>query len=402
MPSLPPSPAARPLPGHPKRPLRVGALVPSSTICPAMGESFLTGLRAALRYPAQGRTAPAHEILIEPIGSGGVATAGRLNKLVLSHRPDVIVSMMGAGTIGFNDVELAGCGRPIINATLGADVQTAALALPNIVTLSASTWQSALAAGEWAARHDRSRAALVTSLFDCGFDAFFAMRQGFENAGGKIVSAIVLDAPRAPCHPAEALAKAVAAGADTLLVMLSGIQAEGFIRAWAASPHRQSLALIGTAFLTEAPRLQALGENACGVPTVAAWSDDLVFPATEAFEAAYAELSDGCAVDLFAVLGWEAGHLLLDGMAAVPEPGKHPLDFTAAVSGWNFESPRGLVSMHPASRTASGPLYLREARPGTGHVVLEKLPDIAPDDARMAAIHEAALSSGWANEYLCI
>lgn len=397
-PALSASPARRGVPGTTGRPLRLGILVPHSSICPMLAESFVLGIRAAMTSDHAG-TPPAHELFIESIGAGGAGTAGRLSRLTAAHRPDLILSMMGAGTILLNDAELGGCGRPIINATLGADVPRDGHFLPNLTTISAGIWQSAIAAGEWAAAHHGKKAVLASSFFDSGFDSLFCLRSGFEAAGGEFTATLLTDSPTAPKSPEEILAAAVDTGADVILSNLSGEHAASLAGTWSVWPHRDRIALIGTAFLSET---SFPDQGVAGIRTAASWDGGGGDPV---FATSYADISDGTPADLFAMLGWETGHLARHGLATVAEPMKDPKGFTAALGSWRFESPRGTVAMEAATRIATAPHFLRESEitpEGVKHRKISDLPAVGISDIRIAPIREAPLASGWANEYLCI
>lgn len=398
------STASKPLPGSADRPLRLGLLLPYSTICPALAESFTLGLRAGLKHPAGGTPPLHHQLAAASIGTGGRGVTALLGKLMIESRPDLIVAMFGTGTIHLNDRELAGCGRPIINATLGANVSLAGHLLPNMATLSASTWQSAVALGEHAATKFGRKALLVSSFFDCGFDSFFCLRQGFESAGGEVLLSRLVDSPTEPRSPEQIIEEARNAGAEIILSNLSGPIAESFVRAWSQLAASERLPLLGTAFLTEQPVLDTLETSAMGVKTAGpCLTADT--EATAAFLSAHEREADGMPADLFSVMGWETAHLIRWGLASVPEPTRTPLDFMKHLSSWVFDSPRGQIRMAQQHRIATGPLYLREIvanENGLRHQPLLELPPVAMDDSRIQPIIEASLASGWANEYLCI
>jgi branched-chain amino acid transport system substrate-binding protein len=371
--------------GRSAPPLRIGALLPQSTVYPRLAESLLAGLQLA--FAREGRHIA---LLVEDIGRGAAFPTPAVDRLLGEHRAAVLLGMVNPDTAASLRARLAASGALLVNLPVGANMPRAADDHPAIVTHSLAHWQASLALGRWAAGRLGRRALLATSLYDSGYDALYAFRLGFERAGGTVVATQVTHHPANDDPLAAQLDALTGFAPDFVYAAYSGQDAVDFVRAYHAAGLAARLPLIGSSFLTDEALLPQMGPVALGIRTAAPWSPALDTPANRRFVAAY-RAQTGQAPDTFALLGYETAQLLAQADAALWAP------------ALSFTGPRGVIGLDATTRTTTGPLYLREVRAagaGLVNAILGALPAPAVSDPALADLR-GSVKTGWSTPYLC-
>ncbi len=248
------------------------------------------------------------------------------------------------------------------------------------------------------ARSAEPRAALVSTLFDAGFDGLHAFRLGFEESGGTIIATEVLDVPGRERLPSAALASLAACAPDAIYASLHDHQGQLLLSAWPSRPAALAdCELLGTPQLASIANLSAA--PALTLHTAATYDPALALEANrgfvERFRARHGGLPDGTAV-----AGWETGRIL----AATADCAPTPAALRAAILGTVIDSPRGRIAFDGAQGAAIATHYLVRcsgSAEGCQREVLGALPAIALDDPRVLAWQQT-VRSGWTNPYLSI
>jgi len=233
---------------------------------------------------------------------------------------------------------------------------------PYIVRLSFTLWQSCYPLGQWAAKKYK-RVYTLVSDFGPGHDCEEAIVRATKESGGDVVGTVrvpVLNPDFVPymqrvkdAKP-DALAVFIPAG-KTATAVLKAFGELGLANA--------GVKLIGPGDVTTDEELDNMGEAALGVLTVHHYSAAAARPANQAFVAAWKrDYGANETPNFVAVGGW-------DGMAAImyavkEQKGKLDPDRTMELLK-NFKdpnSPRGPISVDPATRDIVQNEYLREVR----------------------------------------
>jgi branched-chain amino acid transport system substrate-binding protein len=382
-------------------PLRVGVLLPRSTICPDLAANLLAGLRLALGD--SGRRIAGRAIELTPVDIGVLPSQARRAARLFDERTvDLLVGMAGPRVAGDLQAGCAAGETVIIAGGLGENIPRPGDCRPAVFTHSLSAWRANLALGAWAARTVGRSAALAASFYDSGYDTLYAFRLGFEHAGGTILATHVTHRPHAPDATGSLAAPLAALRPDLVFAAYCGEPAVEFVRAYAASDLAGRAPLLGSAFLADARLLPAQGEAALGITTALGWADGLDAPASRAFADAYRRAA-GRAPDAFAALGFEAGQLVERAVVAVDGDLSRTERLGAALADAPLAGPRGPVVMRAETRAADGPLYLRRVRRRDGalaNVALDYLAPVVEQDALIAPAR-ASPKTGWLNAYLC-
>lgn len=233
---------------------------------------------------------------------------------------------------------------------------------PYIARLSFTLWQSCYPLGQWAAKRFK-RPYTMVSDFGPGHDCEDAFVRATKEAGGQVVGTVRVPLVNPDFVPYMQRVKD--AKPDALMVFIpAGKTATAVLKGFGdLGLSGAGVKLIGPGDVTTDEELENMGDAALGVLTVHHYSAAATRPANRAFVAAWKrDYGANETPNFVAVGGW-------DGMAAImhvikEQKGKLDPDRTMELLK-NFKdpnSPRGPISVDPATRDIVQNEYLREVR----------------------------------------
>jgi len=249
---------------------------------------------------------------------------------------------------------------PFVIMNAGTSVITARS--PYIARLSFTLWQSCYPLGQWAAKRFK-RPYTMVSDFGPGHDCEDAFVRASKEAGGEVAGTVRVPLVNPDFVPYMQRVKD--AKPDALMVFIpAGKTATAVLKAFGdLGLSKAGVKLIGPGDITTDEELENMGDAALGVLTVHHYSAAATRPANQAFVAAWKRDYGANETPNFVAVG---GY---DGMAAImyaikEQKGKLDPDRTMELLK-NFKdpnSPRGPISVDPATRDIVQNEYLREVR----------------------------------------
>ncbi|MCW8903329.1 ABC transporter substrate-binding protein, partial [Sedimenticola sp.] len=194
----------------------------------------------------------------------------------------------------------------------GANGLTGALCAPNIFRTSFSSYQPGFPGGTAMLEDGHKNVVLMYWNYGFGKETAAAFKQSFLAGGGNIVKEIPTPFPKVEFQ--AYLTEVAALKPDAVFTFYAGGGAVKFVKDYAAAGLHKSIPLYGAGFLTEGVT-GAQGEAAEGVRTTLHYADTLDLPANHRFREAFLKAT-GNQADVYAVQGYDAGDLLVQGMAA--------------------------------------------------------------------------------------
>jgi branched-chain amino acid transport system substrate-binding protein len=383
-------------------PLKIGALLPTSRLYPAVDHSFVAGLRGAL--VDAGIT---FELAIEPTGNSAVkdALTEKVQRVLLQHAPDVVVALVGAGLSQdvhpmFRDAE-----TPLIVADLGADpLMLGASRNPFAFSTTLDLWRGVTALGSWAARSLGSKGCIAAGFHEAGYGLVPAFWLGFQEAGGgTILSTEVTHRASADDDPSEHVRRIAALEPDFVMGLYSGREGISFVNAWHAAGLSSRIPLISSPLMTHDVWLNQMPHPPEGLRTVWSWDTTAHADQQEKFRR-LAKVGEGKSPAVFALLGYETGRLLASAAARLGSE-RSGEAMCRALSGASFMSPRGRLVVDESTGEVGGTQdYLQELRRGPdgvlSHVTVEALTPPPSFRAAYDGIRTGDNRAGWLNPYL--
>jgi branched-chain amino acid transport system substrate-binding protein len=284
--------------------------------------------------------------------SKGVENA---NKLVQRDKVDVLIGTVHSGVqMGIHKVARE-TGVLSIIPNAGMHAATRALCAPNVFRTSFTNSQPTLALGKVMMAKGHKKAVWITWKYAAGDEAGEGFKEGYLAAGGTIVKELGLPFPNVEFQ--ALLTEIASIKPDAVACFFSGGGASKFIRDYAAAGLAGKIPLYGSGFLTEGLLDDELAPSAQGIVTTLHYSTSLATKRNDAFRLAYAKAFK-MQPDVYAVQGYDADQLLIQGAAAVNGDLSNKKALYAAMENAVIDSPRGKWTMSKAHNPVQD-IYVR-------------------------------------------
>ena len=243
----------------------------------------------------------------------------------------------------------------VLNAATSAIVEKS----PSIVRTSFTMYQNTVPAAKVAREKGSKKVAIAVSDYGPGIDAEAAFKGAFEAAGGQVVSATRI--PLSTTDFGPVMQRIKDSGADTIFTFLpSGPPTLGFMKAYIDNGlKKDGITLISTGDVVTEPDLPAIGEAGIGILSTYHYAVSHDSPENRAFlDQIKKDGGDPGEVTMTAVAAYDGARLIYK-MIEATDGKRDPKKAVASVSGMSWVSPRGPVSIDPATRHIRQNVYLR-------------------------------------------
>jgi branched-chain amino acid transport system substrate-binding protein len=236
---------------------------------------------------------------------------------------------------------------------------------PYMVRTSFTVGQSALVIADWAVRNGAKKAVTIVNDWAPGIEAEGIFKDRIARGGGQIPAS--LRVPLANPDFAPFLQRARDLGPDMLFVAFPGNQAGVFAKQFLErGMDKSGVRLIGADDLTDDDELPGMTDAVLGIVTASHYSalhDSAMNKAyVKDFEAAY-----GKRPNFISLGGYDGIHLIYEALRKTG--GNTGGDaMLAAMMGMKWESPRGPMSIDPATRDVVQNEYIRKVERVNGQL----------------------------------
>lgn len=248
----------------------------------------------------------------------------------------------------------------VMNAATSAIVN----ASPYVVRTSFTTWQTATPLAKVAKDGGVTKTITLVSDYGPGADAETAFKTAFEKEGGQVVESIRM--PLSTTDFAPLMQRIKDSGAQGLFTFLpSGPPTLAFVKAYNDTGLKAAgIKFFATGDLTQESDLPALGEAGLGLTTSFHYAVSHDSAENKAFvEAAQKAIGNPAELSFPAVGAFDGMHVIAKMIEATG--GKQDAaKAVEAVKGLSWTSPRGPVTIDPASRHITQNIYLRSVEKG--------------------------------------
>ncbi|WP_428605164.1 ABC transporter substrate-binding protein [Sedimenticola sp.] len=297
------------------------------------------------------------------------------NKLIKKEQVDFLVGPVHS-VVGMAMVKMAReAGLITIIPNAGANQLTGSLCAPNIFRTSFSSYQIGYPGGKAMLEDGHKNVVLMYWNYGFGKQVSAGFKESFLAGGGNIVKEIPTPFPKVDFQ--AYLTELAALKPDAVFTFYAGGGAVKFVKDYAAAGLNKSIPLYGAGFLTEGVTA-AQGEAAEGVRTVLHYANTLDVPDNLSFRAAF-RVATGNEADVYAVQGYDAGSLLVQGMEAVQGDTGARADMIKSMEKSIIDSPRGGFTFSKSHNPIQN-IYLREVQNGENRV-LRTVQDAVEDPA---------------------
>lgn len=344
-------------------PLKMGISIPMTGAgFAAVGRQAITAMKLYMQQ--HGDTVAGRKIQLTIRDDGGVADVAHriVQDMIVNDKVDII-------GIGITPTSLAVA--PLVTqskkATLcissGASITTTKS--PYFVRagfiLSPQSWILA----EWAAKNGSKRVVTLVNEWAPGIEAETAFTTRFKQVGGEIMQSIRI--PLANPDFAPFLQRIGDLKPDTAFIYFPGTQAPIFAKQFAERGLGKSrIKVIGPGDLTDDDNLNTMGDQMLGMITAGPYSAAHDSALNKAYVAAM-EQAGHFRPDFVSLGGYDGMHLIYQALKKTNGNSDGDALITA-MKGMAWESPRGPVSIDPATRDIVSNIYIRKVEKVNGQL----------------------------------
>ncbi|MEX2197467.1 MAG: ABC transporter substrate-binding protein [Burkholderiales bacterium] len=355
--------------------VKVGVVLPFTGVGAEFGQQVDRGMQMYMKLNA-GAFAPYKVELVrrDSKNPSGAEAKTAVQELIAQEKVDLLTGFIYSPDAIASAPLATAANKPMVIMNAGTAWITNLS--PMISRVSFSMWHAGHAMGEAAAKTLKAKTAVVGYTdYPPGKDSLDAFKRGFETAGGSVVDAIPMGGPGQVPDFTPFFQRAKDKKPDVFFVFVpAGDHAVSVMKTYSALGMREAgIKLVGPGDITQDIKLQSMGKDAVGLITVHHYNADLDNAANRRLVAAWKqEYGADSTPDFMAVQGY-------DGMAAIAHVvrtlgGRIDAEGAMkALKGWKYDSPRGPISIDPATRDIVMNEYLSELVLKDGRLVQKNI-----------------------------
>ncbi|MGZ5584567.1 MAG: ABC transporter substrate-binding protein [Usitatibacter sp.] len=361
-----------------QEPVKVGLIAPFSGVAADYGKQMEGGIKAYFKLHGDTFNGRKIQVIVRDTTGPNPEIAKRLaQELITRDNVDFLAGF------GFTPEALAvapiatEAKKPMIVMNAASSVVTTRS--PYIARFSMALPQVSAPMATWAAKNGIKKVYTLVADYTPGIDSEVAFKAAFTAAGGEVIDSVRVPLRNPEFAPFVQRIKDAKPEAVFMFVP-AGEQSIAFMKAFEERGLAQAgIKVIATGDLTDDDVLQAMGEPVLGVITSHHYSASHDSPENKAFLKAFKEVNkDLPRANFMGVAGY-------DGMAAIVEVVKKlgkTIDGDKAMEilkNFKTMSPRGPISIDPATRDIVQTVYIRRVQKVAGeyyNMEFDKFPDV--------------------------
>ena len=237
---------------------------------------------------------------------------------------------------------------------------------PYIVRVSQSIPQIASIIGQWAPKSGSKTFVSIVSEYGPGLDAEEWFAKTVEAHGGRVIEK--LKVPLASPDFAPFLQRAADAKPDAIFVFVPSGVGGNFMKQFVERGlDKAGMRLVAMSDLTDDDLLNGMGDAALGAVTGGPYSASHDSPENKAFVARFKSVNPGMRPNIVSVSAWDALELIYRALERTKGDTNGDALVTA-MKGQSFNSPRGPISIDPATRDIVQNIYMRKVERHDGEL----------------------------------
>lgn len=379
----------------------IGLLLPRSTYYTGLSFDLFEGVRSSLKHIGREDI----RLVTENIGFGTDKQIcyKAAEQLIMHENATVVLAYVGHRMAQVLRPLFQASNRLLVVLDAGANAPHEWPESPNIVYHSLHNALGSWLTAKRAVRDGFTQGGMVTGYYDGGYLHTWGLYTGFSASGGNMVFNHAtgynkLDFTMAPLK--EHLGQ-FPDGA--LLSLFSGDYVQWYFQGLKDHFGDQQLPIYLPPFGLEEGTLKEAVYPGDRVKGIAAWSSELDNAANKTFIETIEE--QGRSANLFSLLGWEGAVIGAQACDLMREHKNKVADAANALNDFTFESPRGNVKFHAATRHTMAPLYeahlVNDGNDRCRLVIDNQIDDTADDFEAFISTSLENSISGWYNSYTC-
>ena len=340
-------------------PVKIGLVLPMSGPFAAYGKQIEHGVRLYLATKGDTFGGRKVELIIkdDSPGTSGDVSKRLAQELVVKDKVDILAGFgLTPSALAVAPLS-AEAKKPMVIMNAATSIITTKS--PYAVRTSHTLPQDTAPIASWAAKNKIKTVFTLVADFGPGHDAEGQFKKTFTAAGGEIVGEVRVPVKNPDFAPYLQKIKDTKPDA-VFLFFPPGAETIAFMKGFAERGLAQAgIRIIATGDLTDEDTVDALGEVALGVTTSFHYAESHKSPENQAYTEAYAKAYPKDRPNFMSVAGYDGMHLIAEVLKKTG--GSTDADkFIDAAKGMSWASPRGTITIDPATRDIVQTVYIRK------------------------------------------
>ncbi|HKX85789.1 MAG TPA: ABC transporter substrate-binding protein [Flavobacterium sp.] len=381
---------------------KIGLLLPKSTYYSSIGFDLFEGLKSNLKKVGLEDL----KIVTENIGFGADKQQcyRSAEKLLLDENADLVIAYIGHRMAELLRPLFLATNKVLIVLDAGANMPQEWSVCPNIIYHSLHNSLGAFLSSKLAVKKGYKTGGMITGYYDGGYLQTYSLSKSFENEGGKICfnHATGYNEEDFTMEPLTGYLNSYPESA--FLSLFSGDYLQWYFEKIKALFTDTNIPIFLTPFGFEETMLKNVICPSNNIHGIAAWSKNIINPENKAF---IEEIeSTGKTPNIFTLLGWESAELVKKVVSLLEANSNNVSKVIDELNGFQFKSPRGLITFYSKHNQTIAPLYEASIFPDDNGKCSVKINTIIEDtDQHFDDLYSEELegvTSAWYNSYVCI
>jgi len=344
--------------------VKIGLILPMTGPFASTGRQVEAGVRAYMALKGDTVAGKKVELVLRDDAGTGDQTRRIAQELVVNDGVSILA--------GFGLTPLAMSVAPVLNQAKVPAIITSATTSAIMkqsdyfVRTSMGGPQSAVPVATWAVENGLKRVVTLVTDYGPGHDIEKGFTDQFKKEGGEIVEAVRVPLQNPDFAPF--LQRVRDAKPDAVFVFVPSGVGSLFMKQFTDRGLKEAgIKLIATGDVTDDDLLNGIGDPALGVVTGHFYSANHDSPENKAFVAEVRKANNNMRPNFMAVGGYDAMHLAY---AALEKTGGDTdgTKLVEAMKGMEWMSPRGPITIDPATRDIVQDIYIREVKQVDGEL----------------------------------
>jgi branched-chain amino acid transport system substrate-binding protein len=334
--------------------IKIGLVMPLTGVLNQVGRQAVAGARLYLDQHGDTVAGRKIELIVRDDGSIPDNAKRLAQELITNGKVAILGGGLTPSVLAMAPLATASK-TPTVVMVSGTSVVTEKS--PYFVRTSWTHAQQASVLANWAARNGSKRVTIISSDWAPGHEAAGVFTANFTQAGGEIVE--TLKVPLVNPDFAPFLQRARDHAPDTLFVFVPASQAAVLSKQFVERGlDKSGIRLIGPGDITDDEELPGMSDAMMGTITAGFYSPDHATAINRDYLAAFRKANPQLAPNFISVSAYDGMHLIYE---ALKKTGGNADGDTliAAMKGMSWESPRGPMSIDPATRDVVHNIYIR-------------------------------------------
>jgi branched-chain amino acid transport system substrate-binding protein len=341
--------------------VKVGMVMPLTGTLADAGKQVVAGARLYMSQHGDTVAGKHIDLIVKDDGSSFDTGKRLIQEAIVNDKVDILAGGLTGDLMAAAPVITAAKKPTVIMLSSTSAVVDKS---PYFVRSSCTLAQSAMILADWAIRNGIKKVVTLVSDFSPGLEAEATFKARYLAAGGEIAENIRVPLRSPDFSPF--LQRARDAEPQAIFVFVPSVQAVGLAKQFAERGlDKAGIKLIGPGDLTDDDTLAQVGDVMLGTVTAHFYSAAHPSAINKAFVEAYLRQS-GRRANFMAVSGYDGMHVIYEALKKT----NGSVDsgaLMAAMKGMAWESPRGPMSIDPATRDVVQTVYIRKVEMRDGH-----------------------------------